>query len=172
MLISVAGNWRRDRGLTLIELIVVLIILGVVAIFAFPKLGGVFSGSYLRSSARRLAGMIRYTESQAAVSGKEHWLCYDLDKGEYWVAEKGEGEFLESVDELGGRRALLPGIKFQEVITQEEGGVSQGIVSSRFSPQGLVEETTIHLINEKEEEISILIKGLAGKVEIYEGDEE
>ena len=85
---------------------------------------------------------------------------------------EGEEEFLESSDNLGGRRALLPGIRFQDVITQEEGRTSEGIASSWFSPQGLVEETTIHLMNEKGEEISILIRGLIGKVKIYEGDEE
>ncbi len=174
MLISAAGNWRRDKGpkgFTLIELVVVLVILGVVAAVALPRLGGVFFDSALRSSARRLVGMIRYTQSRAALSGREYRLYYDLDKGEYWLAVKGEENFEEEGAEEKKRRYLLEGVRFQHIITRSEGRVSGGIVSTWFSPQGWVEGTSIHLQDEKGEELSILIKGPVGRVRIIEEGE-
>jgi len=178
MPISVVGNLKRGKGFTpplraragftLIELIIVLTILGVVAIVAFPKLEGAFSANYLRSSARRLAGMISYTKSQAALSGKEHRLYYDLERGEYWMAEKGEESFVETITELGRRRSLLEGVRFEKIITRSDGRTSYGIVSSRFSPRGWVEKTTIYLKNEKGEGLSILIKEPIGRIRILE----
>ncbi len=170
MPISVVGSWRRDRGFTLIELVVVLVILGVVALVALPRLGG-FADSYLRSSARRLAGMIRYTQSRAALSGKEYRLYYDLDKGEYWLSGPGEEDFEEEDVEGKRRRHLLEGVRFRNIITRSGGRVSGGVASSRFSPQGWVEGTSIHLQDERGEELFVLIKGPGGRVRILEEDE-
>ena len=163
---STVGSWRRDRGFTLIELVVVLVILGVAAAIVFPRLGDAFFNDYLGSSARGLLGMIRYTQSQAAVTGREKTLYYDLDKGEYWIAEPGEGGF-EEIDADKIRKRYLPeGIRFQSITTQER--VSGGIASSRFSPRGWVEKTSIHLKNEKGEELLIFIKP-TGRAIIYDG---
>jgi general secretion pathway protein H len=174
MLIFAVGNWKQgnlNKGFTLIELVVVLVILGVMATVAFPRLEGFFPNGYLRGSARRLVGMIRHAQSQAALSGKEYRLYYDLDKDKYWIVRKGkEGLDGEDADEAG-RGYLLEGVRFQSIITQGKGRIVEGMASSWFSPRGWVEETTIYLENKEGEELSILIKGPAGRVRILEEDE-
>lgn len=162
MLISTVGSWRQDKGFTLIELVVVLVILGVASAVVFPRLEGVFSDDYLGSSARALVGMIRHAQSQAAITGKEKTLYYDLDKGKYWTAEPGEE------GEIEAKRYLPEGIRFQSIITRKR--INEGIASSRFSPQGWVEKTSIQLKNEKGEELFIYIKP-TGRVRILKEDE-
>jgi len=160
---------RPVRGFTLIELMVVLTIMGITAFLVFPKVEGAFSSVYLRSSARRLVGMIRYAQNQAMTTGQEYRVYYDLDKEDYWISEEEKGDFRKIKTDLGGERRLLPGVIFEDVVTPGKGKQTAGSAYTEFSPQGGVERTTLHLRDRKGEQISLSLRGLAGKVEIADG---
>ncbi len=160
---------RPVRGFTLIEIVVVLTILGITAFLVFPKVEGAFSYVYLRSSARRLVGMIRYAQNQAMTTGREYRVYYDLDREDYWISEEEKGDFRKIETDLGGQRRLLPGVIFEDVVTLGGEKQTAGSAYTEFSPRGGVEKTTLHLRARKGEEISLLLRGLAGKVEISDG---
>ena len=156
-------------GFTLIELIIVLVVLAAVLTITFPRMEAFFSGSYLKSTSRRLIGTIRYLHDRSVTTGKRLRLCYDLDENDYWIEEENEeGEFEELKTVLGRKEALPEGIKFLDIITPE-GKINSGQTLTLFFPKGYVTKSIIHLQNEKEEVQTLLVKGTMGQVTVYKG---
>ena len=71
---------RRDgRGVSLLELLVVLAIMALVAALVLPTFGGGVSTSELRGSARQLAAGLRAARSEAVSQRRETFLALDLE---------------------------------------------------------------------------------------------
>lgn len=68
---------KRIRGLTLIEILVVLMIMGVVAAIALPMVMGT-SNAEMRTAARQLASGLRLARSEAVSQRRETFLVIDL----------------------------------------------------------------------------------------------
>jgi general secretion pathway protein H len=67
------------RGVSLLEMLVVLAILGLVAALVLPTFGSGVSTSELRSSARQLAAGLRAARSEAVSQKRETFLLVDLE---------------------------------------------------------------------------------------------
>ena len=63
-------SYKSDRGFTLVELLVVLIILGVVAAVASPNLLGMLSRYRVNQAAQSLVGAIKEAQRQAMRQGQ------------------------------------------------------------------------------------------------------
>jgi prepilin-type N-terminal cleavage/methylation domain-containing protein len=68
---------RRSRGLTLIEILVVLAIIALVTAIALPMVTGT-SNAEIRSAARQLASGLRLARSEAVSQRRETFLVIDL----------------------------------------------------------------------------------------------
>ena len=64
----------RTRGVTLLELLIVLAMMAIVAGFVIPMFGGPVSTSELRASARQLAAGLRLARSEALAERRETFL--------------------------------------------------------------------------------------------------
>jgi general secretion pathway protein H len=69
---------RRAAGVSLIELMVVLMIMAIVAALVVPMLGGGVSNTEMRSAARQLASGLRLARSEAVSQRRETFLVLDL----------------------------------------------------------------------------------------------
>ena len=69
---------RRAAGVSLIELMVVLMIMAIVAALVVPMLGGGVSNTELRSAARQLASGLRLARSEAVSQRRETFLVLDV----------------------------------------------------------------------------------------------
>jgi len=67
------------RGVTLLEMLVVLAIMGLVAALVLPTFGNGVSTSELRSSARQVAAGLRAARSEAVSQRRETFLVLDLE---------------------------------------------------------------------------------------------
>lgn len=80
-----------EKGFTLIELVIVIVIMGVAIALAVPKIGGSLEKMKLRSATRKLSAVMRYTR-QMAISRKK----------EYGVVIKGHGyRYLKVTRKMG-----------------------------------------------------------------------
>ena len=76
MPISRAGN-STESGFTLVELAVVLVLVGLLLGLVLPRLPGV-GEDRLEATARRISGMTRHIYNEAALTGQEHLIRFDL----------------------------------------------------------------------------------------------
>jgi len=79
---------RRQAGLTLLELILVLLIIGLGVAVVTPALGTKMGISRARRTARQIRAAMEYQRLQAVRSGKERVLIVNPDRNSYWVGEE------------------------------------------------------------------------------------
>lgn len=159
---------KRTAGFTLIEIVVVMVLVSLFMVFSIPLFGNIGASS-LDTSARRLSGTIKYLFNEAAVSGLEHRLLYDLDHGTYRAQILEEnGQLVDAPDQ--GRQAKLKGsVRFQDLQLPGRGKASAGQVTTSIHPSGWVEETIIHLADENNAILTLRVMPLTGTTEIFEG---
>ncbi len=94
---------RLRRGITLIEVLIVMSIIGVVVGMAVISLGAV-TGARLKQAATQVAGSSRIAYSHATAVSKVVRLNFDFDDGKIYL-EESEGRHLLSNDRTGGAEA-------------------------------------------------------------------
>jgi general secretion pathway protein H len=114
---------RHAAGVSLIELMVVLMIMAIVAALVVPMLGGGVSNTQLRSAARQLASGLRLARSEAVSQRRETFLVLDVAGRRF------------KVDRDPQEHALPPDVELK-LFTAQKDLVDEKIGSIRFYPDG------------------------------------
>ena len=69
---------RRERGVTLLELIIVISLMAILTAVVIPMFGGGVSTTELRGSARQIAAGLRTARSEALAQRRETFLVLDV----------------------------------------------------------------------------------------------
>lgn len=163
------GTWKNNGGFTLLEIIVVIFILGLIAVLAYPSLQTLAEDG-LSTASRRLAGTVQYLYHQAMATRQVHRLSYDFAENAFRVQVVGpNGVLAAPASSVPSRVSLPPGVGFKDIVSLRQGKVAQGEVFTHFFPSGLVERTVIHLADEDQNVLTLDIHPLTGRVSIYEG---
>lgn len=159
-----------NRGFTLFELMVVLLLLGSIFLLTFPNFRQILEPRDIKRAVLQFVGSLKYAQSQAATTKQTHRLYVDLKDNSFWVSKEGDRDsFSRDASTLGTPQSLPPGVIFLDVIQPERGKVREGKGYVNFSPTGWADECTIHLRRGEEEIYTIFIHPLGGKVEIASG---
>jgi general secretion pathway protein H len=113
----------KQRGVTLLELLIVIALMAVVAGIVIPMFGGPVPTSELRSSARQLAAGLRLARSEAVAERRETFLVLDVAGKRFKVDRDAQVHALPSRIEL-------------KLFTAQNDLVSDTVGSIRFFPDG------------------------------------
>ena len=79
-----------EKGLSLLELLAALFILGLLATLVPPALDSVGGGWKLRADARNVESVLRWAQNAAVADGVPAYVLYDVPKRTFWVRHREE----------------------------------------------------------------------------------
>ena len=163
---EVRSRLLTQKGFTLLELLVVIVLISLVSAITIPSIRTTLFSDQLKASARRLVGFINEVSQEAVSSQLEYQLNFDLNKNEIWVGS-GTGEDEES--QAGQKRFKVPEqVKITEVVSVSSGNNSEGAVKLYFSKKGYVDKSAIHLRSDDGREMTIVLSPFMGATRIFD----
>ena len=114
---------RRARGVTLLEILIVLSIMAILAAIVVPIVGGGVSAGELKGATREIAAGLRLARSEALATRKETRVTLDLEGRSFQV-------------ERDARTHTLPRQIGLKLFTAQSDLVNEKIGAIRFFPDG------------------------------------
>ena len=134
----------RERGYTLIELSVVVLLIGMMLFLAVPRVRDTLLNDNLKAAARSLIGAAQEMRNESVREQTDYLLHLDIDTPAFWTASA--DTTAEKRAELRKAAVRLPeGIRITDVRQADEVKKSEGEVAIRFFRRGYAEPAVIHL---------------------------
>jgi prepilin-type N-terminal cleavage/methylation domain-containing protein len=170
---SSTGRKKVDRsGFTLLELAVVLLIVTTFLCAVSPRIGALFTDGDLSLASRMLVREIGRIRGLSAYTHKGMELGLKIGSGSFYPIEvpaAGVGGWTIEKKEEAPEASILPeGVLIEDVVLLSRGKIQEGEARIRFSPNGCVERSLIHLRNRSDDSYTLKINPLTGQVKIYE----
>lgn len=156
------------RGFTLIELALVVFLIALFSAMVIPRLPGLDAGGPERG-ARRIAGTTKFLYNEAALTGREHRLIFDLDHGRLRARELSAAGEVRPVKGLPEETKLPSGVKLLDVAVSGRQKVSSGEMTMPIAPSGWLPQTVIHLQSGEREVLTVRLLSYTGSAEVFEG---
>ena len=154
---------RSSAGFTLLEMLIALFLLGGVLAILIPRIS--FEED-LRSTGRKLIGVLRTLQGEASASQTPLKLYVDLDQGVYWMMlVEGKEERLPLDPAWKTPRALPESIRFAEISIGQEKHMS-GRADVSFFTNGRIEPVTMYLMDSKNNLLGLAVDSLTGGIRV------
>lgn len=155
---------RREGGFTFIEVALTVGLLAMIAGLVLPRVSLTPS---LPESGRQLMRAIRSLTTAAAASNQTYRLHLDLDRHVYWATLfTPDGDRVPSDPALAFRTALPSTIRFEDATIGHQGKATVGRVVIEFLPGGRTDRAVIHLTDQIDQRLAMVIHPLTGKIEV------
>jgi general secretion pathway protein H len=166
---------RRERGFTLIEIIVVLTMLSIAMALVSPYFGRLSKNVELKAAVKKVSTILRYYRSEAVQKGKVYQIVLDTDTREIRVRpiemeeEGGESQIREKKTPGDKDKYLVPeGIHVKEIKIPSPQYPSE-FPAIEFYPNGSSNGGSFIMDREDLKGFRIRVHFLTGIVEIKEG---
>lgn len=144
-MIAKTRHHGRNKGFTLLELILVMVILSTVLAMAGPSLSGFFASRQTHDTAAQILALTQLARSQAISEGIVYRLNFDTTERTYWLTAQHAGAFEELQTGLG-QVFTLP----KDMVMELEGVEEEDLdVFLQFTPQGTVTAGTVRLVDRR-----------------------
>lgn len=158
----------RQRGMTLIELSVVMVIVAILFFSVRPAVTGILREAQERTALRQLVGLLTYARTEAVGSGRLVRVLCDPRHAAFWaeaqVDPRGDRSSFELLRVLGRSRVRMP----------ETFAIAQLMVSGRdaslqggeiyFYPDGRNDGLVLTLVGEAGREVMVEVLSATGRV--------
>lgn len=140
------------RAFTLIELIVVMLLLAIAAMFVAPNMASFIRGRSLNFEARRMLSLTHYAQSRAISEGQPVLLWFNPANSTYGLELLGG---YASGDDRPQSFTADPGVTFSgptgetlptSELEDEKLGLPEGLPVIRFNPDGFFDEVSVRRI--------------------------
>jgi prepilin-type N-terminal cleavage/methylation domain-containing protein len=158
---------HSQKGVTLIELVVVMAIIAIMAVFMAPSIGEWAAGFRLRGATKDLADMLQLARLKAISSGNQYRVQLTINNGtdaETFVLQAGP-----SWNNDGASITLPTGVNIDNI-----DGVDTGTVTRTFNTNGSATgwagtaTSTIYFKNQRDDRYRVIISQ-TGAVKMREG---
>lgn len=148
---------RKVRGVSLLEMLLVIALLAIISVLAAGALTGGFAGAQLRSESKQLVAQLRYTRTQAIATGKPQRFTIDPQQRTWTAPNNRHGEIPEKLGiRFTGAREVQP--------RRGEGAIV-------FFPDGASTGGRVQL-SVKKAAVNIDVAWLTGEVRLRRGEVE
>jgi len=155
-----------DRGYTLIELSVVILLIGMMLLIAVPRVRDTLLNDDLKATTRQLVGAARELRNEAVREQLDYVLQLDLNQPGFWTYSA--DTTAEKQAELRKGAVRFPeGIRIADVRQPTEARKTEGEVVIRFFHKGYVAPTVVHLVKE-DRAFTLVFNPFLQAVSVYE----
>ncbi|MGE5545246.1 MAG: GspH/FimT family pseudopilin [Bacillota bacterium] len=153
----------ETSGYTLVELLSVLVILGLIAMLAWPRYQAMADKLALHQDAAILARELRLARQSAITYGRECAVIFEVDSTSYLVRQ---GENSRTVQMRRGVKTVWT--RFPKDPAKPYDGSRS---ACRFLPLGVpVQGGTVHLRNQQDQSLYVVVAPVTSRVRITETD--
>jgi prepilin-type N-terminal cleavage/methylation domain-containing protein len=181
---------QNKRGLTIIELVVVMCILAVMVLVAIPNIGRWLPRYRLRSAARDVASHMQLARLGAIKDNREWSLLFDVNGQSYRIiSDKGPDGNWGTPDDVGHRgdgspwpRSTKSLADYRNIRFGDNGhgpvagggpvgdGVTFGADRAEFNPGGTSTAGTVYLQNNRNDAMAIRVDSSTGIIRVWTWD--
>ncbi len=149
----------NNRGFTLLEMVLVLLLAGLLTALVVPSVSGTLESSRLRSGAAQVRATFALARTLSASEARERSVVFDVDRVEYEIA----GE---------GRHRILPdgiwirSIRVGDVLVDGDRlSGAPGLPRVRFFPDGSADDVEVVLTSAGGGRLTVAVDSLTGLAE-------
>src|SRR5436305_8539646 len=89
---SAVAERSREKGFTLIEMMIVVILIGIMTAMILPEMRGTFQDALLRSTGRKIVEVLSLANSRAVSLNQAHKVVFDRRSHRYAIERSAPGQ--------------------------------------------------------------------------------
>lgn len=158
---------KKEKGFTLIELIVVILLIGIFLTFAVPRLKTDFMQDNTKKTIRWIISKINVLKKDAVFNKKQYALHIGIDSNRLWITDDSMSK--ETIENMEQKGYEIPSdIKVIDVQYPDTGKIEYGTATISFYKKGYSDKAIIHLEDDDQQIVSLLVEPFLDKVKLYE----